>query len=291
PSKAGVVYGFNTEFILRTRDGGKTWDDATAHRPDPSKPDHWRGRGWNGWCSTDFEFNPYRQGQSVALAMDAARGWISDDGLKSWRYTMGQTHPWLGGQSVGFSEDGWIYITTGQFGSGNGIQRSADWGRTWTTLEGGRRGLPPAGWGNGKEFAGVYVHPDNGRSAWVALNGSPDRHDGRRRTLESRAGRCRGESNRRGSRKGRALLCQDGQGRPHDGRREDVRQHRAPQLEPREAASTAIRADASWRASGGRGAGACGGMIRRRRNGGGCSTTPRPMNAMPTRRIRRGFCS
>ena len=171
-SKAGTIYGFNTEFILRTKDGGKTWDDATAFRPDPAKPDNWRGRGWNGWCSMDFEFNPYRQGQSVALAMDAARGWISDDGLKSWRYTMGQTHPWLGGQSVGFSQDGWIYITTGHFGSGNGIQRSADGGKTWTTLEGEKRGLPPAGWGNGKEFAGVYVHPANGRVAWVALKGS-----------------------------------------------------------------------------------------------------------------------
>ena len=172
PGAAGHVYGFNTEYILRTTDGGRTWDDATAFRPDPSKPEQWRGRGWNGWCSMDFGFNPFRRGQAVALAMDAGRGWISDDGLKSWRYTMGQTHPWLGGQSVGFSKDGWIYITTGHFGSGNGIQRSSDWGKTWTTLEGEKRGLPPAGWNNRKEFAGVYVHPDDGRRVWAALDGS-----------------------------------------------------------------------------------------------------------------------
>ena len=171
PSARGRVYGFNSEYIARTLDGGKTWDDATAFRPDPAKPDAWRGRGWNGWCCTDFEFNPWRKGQSVALMMDAGRGWISDDGLLSWRYTMGQTHPWLGGNAVGFSRDGHIYITTGQFGNGNGIQHSADSGATWTTLAGAKHGLPDAGWSNGKTYGGIYVHPEDGRKAWAVLDG------------------------------------------------------------------------------------------------------------------------
>jgi lysophospholipase L1-like esterase len=170
PKAAKRIYGFSSEFILRTTDSGKTWEDATSYRPDPAKKDHWRGRGWNGWCSTDFGFNPYRKGQAIALAMDAGRGWISDNNLFSWRYTMGQTHPWLGGQAVSFSSDGYIYITTGQFGDGNGIQRSTDWGKTWTTLEGEERGLAKAGWSNRKEYSGVYVHGKNGKLAWAVLD-------------------------------------------------------------------------------------------------------------------------
>ena len=171
PSVRGYVYGWNTEYILRSLDGGATWDDATAYRPDRSKPDHWRGRGWNGWCSTAFVFNPYRRGQSMALAMDAGRGWLSDDGMKSWRYTMGQTHPWLGGNAADFSKDGHIYVTTGQFGANNGIQLSADGGATWTTLSGEQRGLPRSGWDSKSVYGGVYVHPDDGRRAWVAGGG------------------------------------------------------------------------------------------------------------------------
>ncbi len=172
PSSADRIYGFNTEFILRTADGGKTWDDATAYRPDPALKDHWRGRGWNGWCSVNFAWNPFRKGQSIAQTMDAGRGWISDDNLHSWHYAMGQTHPWLGGQDVSFSSDGSIFITTGQFGEGNGIQRSTDWGQTWTTLAGAARSLPEAGWGNKQEYAGVFVHPQDSKRVWAVLQGS-----------------------------------------------------------------------------------------------------------------------
>ena len=169
---SGIVYGFNSEYILRTLDGGATWEDVTAYRPIPARPDCWRGRGWNGWCSKDFAFNPWRKGQSVALAMDAGRGWLSDDGLYSWRYTMGQTSPWLGGQSVGFSRDGHIYITTGQNGGQNGIQHSDDFGATWTTLSGATHGLPNTGWNGTGSYGGIYVHPEDGRRAWAVLKGS-----------------------------------------------------------------------------------------------------------------------
>jgi hypothetical protein len=171
PSSPDRAYGFNSEFILRTLDGGQTWDDATAYRPEPARKDHWRGRGWTGWCSTNVAFNPWRRGQVLIQGMDGARGWLSDDDMASWRYAMGQTHPWLGGQDAGFSRDGHIYLTTGQFGQQNGIQHSRDGGQTWTTLAGAARGLPEAGWGNGPEFGGVFVHPEQGAQAWAVLGG------------------------------------------------------------------------------------------------------------------------
>lgn len=171
PADEDRAYLYNSEFIARTEDGGKTFDDATAYRPDPSKKDRWRGRGWNGWCSTNFEWNPYKPEQSVAQAMDAARGWISDDGLKSWQYANTEPHPWMGGVDVGFSRDGYVWITTGQHGSSNGLLRSRDGGRTFDVIAGKERGLPETGWGGNTPYDGIYVHPDEGKRVWVALGG------------------------------------------------------------------------------------------------------------------------
>ncbi|HVF85339.1 MAG TPA: hypothetical protein VM821_05110, partial [Abditibacteriaceae bacterium] len=61
PKNADAVYGYNTEFIPRTLDGGRTWNDATSKK----SGDGWRGRGYGGWVSTNFRFNPHRRGQSI----------------------------------------------------------------------------------------------------------------------------------------------------------------------------------------------------------------------------------
>ena len=167
PKSADRNYWYNSEFILRTRDGGATWDDATAYRPDPKKPDQWRGRGWVGWCASNFAWNPYRRGQAVAQAMDAGRAWISDDDAQSWRYVKGEAHPWSGGQDVTFSRDGHIYVSTGQFGENNGLWRSRDWGKTWTMLSGAKHGLPEAGWGKPPSYSGIYTHPDKSNLVWA----------------------------------------------------------------------------------------------------------------------------
>ncbi len=166
-----VVYGFNTEFLLRTRDGGATWTDITALRPDPKKPDHWRGRGWTGWCSTNIGFNPYRDGQAVVQAMDAGRVWISDDGFKTFRYPAREPNPRGGGNDITFTKDGAIFATTGQSGQFNGILRSGDGGATFETLSGEKRGLPEAGWEKGPEGAGIYAHPEDSKRVWAALGG------------------------------------------------------------------------------------------------------------------------
>lgn len=166
-----VVHGFNTEFLLRTRDGGATWTDITALRPDPKKPDHWRGRGWTGWCSTNIGFNPYRDGQAVVQAMDAGRVWISDDGFKTFRYPAREPNPWGDGNDITFTKDGAIFATTGQSGQFNGILRSGDGGATFETLSGEKRGLPEAGWEEGPEGAGIYAHPEDSKRVWAALGG------------------------------------------------------------------------------------------------------------------------
>jgi lysophospholipase L1-like esterase len=171
PSNENVCYGFGSEYLLRTVDGGKSWQDITAYRPDPSKPDEWRGRGWTGWCATNIAFNPYRPGQAIVQAMDSGRAWISDNNFATFRYPAREPHPWLGGNDAAFTRDGRVYITTGHFGQFNGILRSRDGGKTFETLAGQARGLPDAGFISGPEGAGVYAHPDDSRLVWAALGG------------------------------------------------------------------------------------------------------------------------
>ena len=171
PKDPRIAYGFGAEFICKTVDGGKTWTDSTSFRPDPALKDHWRGRGYTGWCSTNIAFNPYKPAQSILQGMDASRLWISDDNLKSWRYPNSKPIPWLGGNDVTFTPDGHIYSTTGQFGSFNGILRSTDGGATFETLADAAYGLPKAGFVPGPEGRGIYADPAHSAHVWAVLGG------------------------------------------------------------------------------------------------------------------------
>ena len=168
PTEPDVAYAYNSEYVLKTTDGGRTWKDATAVRPVASKPANWRGRGWNGWCSRTVAFNPYRRGQSVVQSMDAGRGWVSDDGLKSWHYARGGVDVWCGGNGVAFSRDGSIYLATGQRGNNNGIVFSHNGGCSWSASLGAKHGLPERGEGM---YDGMWVDPDNGRRAFTLCGG------------------------------------------------------------------------------------------------------------------------
>lgn len=168
PQSADCAYAFNSEYILKTTDAGRTWTDMTASRPDPAKPDHWRGRGWNGWCSQNYVFNPYRKGESMMVAMDAGHGWHSKDGLKSWRYACGNAGLWGGANDVAFSKDGYIYIATGQRGASSGVMVSADNGETWANRYGASCGLPDR---RKSVYSFVWADPETGKRAFAVTDG------------------------------------------------------------------------------------------------------------------------
>ena len=165
PNDDRVAYGFNSEFIPRTLDGGRTWNDATAYRP--AGKSGWRGRGYAGWVTSNFRFNPYRRGQSVFQAMDAARVWISDDNLSSWQMPLGKPEPWGGGRDVTFTRDNRIYATTGTFNF-TGFARSLDGGKNWEVLSGKEHGLPD--FYKGASSGGIYALPDDSRKIWAVID-------------------------------------------------------------------------------------------------------------------------
>ena len=167
PGDPDVAYFWNTESILRTLDGGRTWADVSSLRPDPSeKPHAWRGRGWTGWCSRNIAFDPYSKGRCAVQAMDACHAWISDDGLRTWRYAKGDVSPWSGGTGIAFGEGGMIYVATGQGGKNAGMLVSRDGGASWTTASGPACGLPPP---EGGAFGAVFADANDSRRAFALM--------------------------------------------------------------------------------------------------------------------------
>lgn len=162
-----TVLASNSEWIVKSSDGGDTWRDVSSRKnPDGS----WTGTGYTGWCSRGVYFDPYQKGRTVVQAMDAARAWVSDDGLKSWRYGEGFDQPWNCGAAFVWAKDGRAWAGFGQFNNFGGIGVSKDGGRTWALQSGEAHGLPKMGQGDHDPNA-LVCDPENPSRAWAALNG------------------------------------------------------------------------------------------------------------------------
>lgn len=166
PKNPSVIFTAGSEFALRTRDGGKTWDDSTALMPNPANDKAWRGRGYSGLCSIWFAFHPTDKGRAFLLAMDAGKLWQSRDNMKSWTYHGHEPWPWGGGNDVAFAGKT-IYATYGQHGSFHGIGVSRDDGKTFKVLSGAERGLPKDS--TRGEAKGIYARASNPAQAWASV--------------------------------------------------------------------------------------------------------------------------
>jgi photosystem II stability/assembly factor-like uncharacterized protein len=167
PHSADVAFAGGSEYMLRTRDGGLTWNDVTS-APCPGSQ-AWRGRGFSGLCAIGFRFHPTQPGRAAIVAMDHGNLWQSTDGLKCWTWGGEGMPAWGGAADLAFSGEGTIYVTLGQHGTFSGIARSGDGGRTWVVQEGVACGLPNA---NARAAAGgVYALPDDPLAAWAVVGG------------------------------------------------------------------------------------------------------------------------
>jgi len=165
PTNPQLAYGWGSEYVVRTRDGGRTWDDATAEKLPGGA---WRGRGYSGLCSVNFVFDPFRRGRSILLAMDAGKCWESLDGLRSWVFRGREPSPWFGGNDACFARSGAAYVTTGQYNSGASVLRTRD-GKTWSAAHGQKHGLPS--FEGGGVATGIYALPDEPAKVWAIVAG------------------------------------------------------------------------------------------------------------------------
>lgn len=168
PRNPGTIFGINTEWILRSKDFGKTWTDQGSRRIDA---DHWRGRGYNGWCSRFVAFDPFTKGRLIVQAMDAGRAWLSTDAGQAWRYGEGFNMPWFSGNAASWTKGGRVYAAYGQFGAMQGIGRSDDGGQRWRVFGGAEHGLPPLTFGGANPVDAVHADPADPDRVLAAIGG------------------------------------------------------------------------------------------------------------------------
>ena len=169
PKNENEVYGAGAETIFASADGGETWKDLTSVQVPDGTDWTWKGRGYSGLCSMAFRFDPYHEGRSVLMAMDAGKCWESNDFMKSWSYHGQKPQPWGGGNDACFSKDGTVYVTTGQGGnSGNVLKGGLNQPGPWEPLAVEGSGLPD---GKSCVATGVFVSPSDSTRVWVIFGG------------------------------------------------------------------------------------------------------------------------
>ncbi|MEM1097375.1 MAG: hypothetical protein AAGH92_01180 [Planctomycetota bacterium] len=173
PSNPDRFFAAGDAYVLRTTDGGDSWEDITSDRVG----DGYIGNGYTGWVSTNVTFDPADPDRMIVQAFDAARVILTTDGRQSWRHVATSPNPFNGGRDAVFAGDT-IYATLGQANFA-GVARSEDGGDTWTTLSGGARGLPELS--TGSPPRGIHATADKPDTVWAVINGdlkrSTDRGD------------------------------------------------------------------------------------------------------------------
>lgn len=182
PSASNTVY-VGGQNIVRSIDAGASWNDISSSRPDAAnRPANWRGRGFSGWVSTNFKWNPSIPGTAYFMAMDAGKAWISDDNLLSWKKPSG-LYGFHGTNDITFGDNGLTtYVANGQF-SGTvthndgysysqpfkGIAKSTDGGNSYTYT-----GWPADAGGVAIDALArsIYTLPDATARVWAVIGGT-----------------------------------------------------------------------------------------------------------------------
>jgi len=154
PEDADRVVAGQGEYLLRTADGGETWQQISSTR---TAAGSWTGKGLSGLVATDISFGP--DGTTSLMALDGAGLLRSGDRLRSWSRPLVPWDPWGGAyemsQVEGDESQAWLLL--GQAGVFNGIAYSADGGLNWEVQVDG--GLPARGAFAAGGYA-VEVQPD-----------------------------------------------------------------------------------------------------------------------------------
>ncbi|MBN1480331.1 T9SS type A sorting domain-containing protein [candidate division KSB1 bacterium] len=167
PNNGDVILGAGSEFIVRTLDGGASWNDATAFQPEGSK--QWRGRGFSGLVCQDFKWNLNDPNHAGFAAMDAGNFWHSQNNLYTWEKSKSPVGNWGGGNEICFSGNSTIFVGLGQ-SNFEGIARSIDKGGRWKVYAGVSAGLPEKY--NSRKVTSIYSLPNDSSKVWAAIGGA-----------------------------------------------------------------------------------------------------------------------
>ncbi|MCF6351041.1 MAG: T9SS type A sorting domain-containing protein [Flavobacteriaceae bacterium] len=170
PTDENVMIGGNWEYVLKTVNGGSTWEDIMSEPVPSAGVNYFKGNGFSGLVAENIEFNPFDSSHSVIQGWDDAKFMQSNDNLQSWQLGgAGNTGMWRhqGGTDVTFGDtDGnTMYCTTGQYGF-DGVWKTIDRGNNWTHFS--ISDFPGAS--STKRPLGIHTLPTNTNKAWVVLD-------------------------------------------------------------------------------------------------------------------------
>jgi hypothetical protein len=116
PTNAAIIWGTGSSNVWRSTNSGVAWTTLTNFPTNSA----YRGNGWSGLDGTMAAWNPYVAGQVWTVGFDSGKQLRSADYLWSWTTAdsfTGSKGPWNGAHCVTFSNDGTVYIGSGQNGN------------------------------------------------------------------------------------------------------------------------------------------------------------------------------
>ncbi|MEO1573707.1 MAG: hypothetical protein AAFU65_01970 [Pseudomonadota bacterium] len=166
PSEPDVMFLAGSANLVRSIDGGQTWNDAANVELSEGV---FRGRGYSGLVATEITFNRWRRGQLVVQGFDGARVMQSLDGGQAWTFEANQTGSFGGGADAVFASADVGYASMGFPGKYQGIGRTFDGGQTWDVVVGSARGLPDE---DANVRAGaIHASASNPQHVWSVIGG------------------------------------------------------------------------------------------------------------------------
>ncbi|MEM7081564.1 MAG: hypothetical protein AAF465_02440 [Pseudomonadota bacterium] len=142
PSDPDLIFAAGSANLVRSTDGGQTWNDAANLYFDNG---YYRGRGYSGLVATEVTFNPGIAGHLLIQGFDGARIVQSTDNGVSWRFEGNQLGSFSGGADAIFASASVAYASLGFQSNYQGVARTVDSGQTWQIIAGGDSGLPEIG--------------------------------------------------------------------------------------------------------------------------------------------------
>ena len=142
PTTPDRVFAGNAEFVVRSTDGGKTWQDVSSK---PVSAGSFSGTGYSGLVANRVRFDPARPGVIVLCAFDGANPLLSTDHGRSWRRPLTANYQWGGCTDVDVAASGRWYALLGQGNQFGGVAWFEPGSATWKVLSGSAVGLPEKG--------------------------------------------------------------------------------------------------------------------------------------------------
>ena len=161
-SKRTAWVGGSTGEVLRTTDGGRTWQDVSP--PESA-----------GLLFRDVEARDARRASVLAIGEgEASRIYTTSDGGRSWREAFRNTDPLAFYDCMDFYAGGRRGLALSDpVGGRFRIAATDDWGRSWHVLP--DAGMPPAVAGEFAFAASGTCLVTSGRDAWFATGGGAAR--------------------------------------------------------------------------------------------------------------------